>query len=508
MTGDDEMDAKFYVPIIVKDAAGNTLTAQEIYDRRDKLDIDASGGIELANPPISNSGAHKGMIAIKSVGTKSTGTINVELEDNSMMRADLRLNISDERKADDISFSTAPKKYMVAGGENEFKLTVKDQFGDAMKYDAAHNYLIRYTLKATGGDEASLKAVQVGSAERDGDASKYAFAQLDAVGKEATLDMPLAANADDKVTAYDKEFNFYAGAAAKEAVYSLKATLLKADAKGAIEIGGKKYMEVDVVSTQVEVLNPDDSKNSLTYEAYLDESIDNTMIAADDYMGVAKASDVVANYRGFAKEVKVRVMKNGEEVSAPQTIQTVTSNNTKVADVSSMYVAGGDAGTATISVLYTDAKKDMKTASLNVTTKNEGPIVKAIAMKRSSKTVAAADLNKGLYLWDAAMAEKMTVNDQYGGEFVGEGAPGSLNEEGKASDNEFVRVGDAGYDNNKFLNMNYYLTDVAGTNKGGVEVDQNGKVTLTDTAAGAVTSFTVNVMAPSGVQASFSVTLK
>jgi hypothetical protein len=511
-SGDDELDARFYVPIVVKDATGKTLSPQEIYDRRDKLRVDSTSGIVLADQKISGSGAHKGMIAIKSVGTRDNATISVELEDNSTVRADLRLNISDARKAEDIAFSINPKKFMIAGGENEFAVSVKDQFGDAMKYDAAHNYLVRYALKATAGDAASLGAVQVGSAERkDHDAAQdrlYQLPQITAIGQEVTLDMPLAANADDKTTVFDKEFNFFAGSSAKQAAYTLKATLLRADDKGAITIGGKKYVEVDAVSTAVEVLDPSDAKNTLTYTAYLDEAPDNTIIAADDFMGVTGASNVVANHKGFAKEVKVRVMKNSDEVSAAQSVQTVTSNNMKVADVNGLFVTGGDAGTAMISILYKDAKNDMKTASLSVTSKNEGPIVKEISVKRSSKTVSAADLKAGLYLWDAKLVEKLTVKDQFGGVFVGEGAPGSVNEEGKPSDNEFVRVGSAGYDNNKFLNLNYYITDVAGPNKGAVTIDKDGKITMDNAAAASdVTSFTVNIMAPSGVQASFTATV-
>jgi hypothetical protein len=515
-SGDDETDAKFYLPLIIRDAAGNPLSGQEIYDRRDKLDIDSSSGVELANPPISGSGAYKGMIAIKSVGTKSSATISVELEDNSAIRTDMRLTINDKRKADDIGFSITPKRYMIAGGENEFAVNVKDQFGDALKYDAARNYLIRYTLRATGGDAASLNAVQVASVERNNHSAsqprKYSFSQMTAVGQEAILNLPLASNADDQVTAYNKSFKFYAGDAAREASYTLKATLLQADTKGSIDIGGKKYMEVDSVTSQVEVLNPNNPNNTFTYEVYLDESAGNSLIAADDYMrigtGAAGAKNLVDNYKGFAKQVKVRVRKSGEEVSAPSAVVSATSSNSQVADVNNMYVAGGKAGTAMISVIYTDAKKDMKTASLNVTAKNEGPVVKAISLKRSSKAIAAGQLKNGVYLWDARLAEKISVTDQFGGVFVAEGAPGSMNEEGKPSDNELVRVGNAGYNNNLFLNLTYYLTDVTGSNKGNLIIDRDGKITLNGgAAAGDVSSFTVNVLAPSGVQASFAVSV-
>jgi hypothetical protein len=392
-----------------------------------------------------------------------------------------------------------------------------------MKFDAAHNYMVRYSLKANSGDAASLAAVTVASEERvnhedAASARKYILPQPTAVGQETYLDMPLAANADDSITAYDKSFKFYAGSQAKAAAYTIKATLLKVDSKGAIVIGDKKYSEVDNVSSLVEVLDPTDVNNKLTYEAYLDEATtDNTILAADDYMdagtGTVGAKTMVDNYRGFTKKVKVRVMKNGEKVSAPSDIVSVTSNNPQVAEASdadgSKYIAGGKEGKAIITVMYNNAKKEVQTSSLNVSTKNAGPEVKAISLKRTTKDVATADLQAGLYLWDAKMAEKLTVNDQFGGEFVAENHPGAFDDEGVYTDNDMVQASGQGFNNNAILKMSYYVSDVAGAKKEMVSVDANGIVKLDSAAAaGDVTSFQVNVMAPNGMQSSFTVTVK
>jgi hypothetical protein len=134
-TGDEVADAKFYVPIIVKDSQGNQLTAQEIYDQRAKLIVLSNGGVTLAADPISGTGSHKGMIVITSVVSKDNSVITIQLRDNPDIRAQLTLNGNDERKADVLKFSTTPAKYMTAGASNELKIKLYDQFGGELKYD-------------------------------------------------------------------------------------------------------------------------------------------------------------------------------------------------------------------------------------------------------------------------------------------------------------------------------------------------------------------------------------
>jgi hypothetical protein len=59
----------------------------------------------------------------------------------------------------------------------------------------------------------------------------------------------------------------------------------------------------------LEVVDPNDSASKLTYEAYLDKS-NNTLLATDDYLsagsGATGATHIYDNFRGFAKEVKIR----------------------------------------------------------------------------------------------------------------------------------------------------------------------------------------------------------
>ncbi|TBL72490.1 S-layer homology domain-containing protein, partial [Paenibacillus thalictri] len=390
-TGDDEVDGKMYVPMVVKDQAGNVLTGQDIYDNKDKFTIFASGGIKLADQPISNSGAHKGMIAIQSADNKGAASITVQLKDNPSASTKLDMNVYDERKADGIKFSTTPKKYMIAGTDNEMKLKVYDQFGSEMKYDTNGQFLVRYSLTANSGDAASLGATSLASKQRvdqnDATSARKYVMQPNAIGTALTKDFTLAKNSSDSVDSiFDKSFKFYTTDLAKSASYTFKATLYKQDAAGTATIADKKYVEVNNLSTTMEVLDPNNVNNKISYEAYLDKS-NNTLLATDDYFKAGDAAggaakNVYDNYKGFAKEVKVKAKNSsGEEVAVPSNIVSVSSSDTQAADVAGNWVVGVKDGTSKITTVFMDGKQNMISSSLDVTSKKEGPVVKSIALK-------------------------------------------------------------------------------------------------------------------------------
>lgn len=524
-TGDEAIDAKFYVPIIVKDSQGNQLTPQEIYDQRAKFNIFSNGGVTLAADPISNNGSHKGMIAITGVINKDNSTITIQLKDSPDVRAQLTLNGNEERKADDIRFSITPAKYMTAGTNNELKIKLYDQFGGELKYDAANQYVVRYSLKANSGDAATLGATSLASTQRTDQANsasprKYILQPM-TLGQEVYLDFKLAHDSSDMSvdSVFDKSFNFYTGTGAKAANYLFKASLLKADTNGGIAVNGVNYAEIDSVSTTMSVIDPNDSANKLTYEAYLDHS-NNTLLATDDYLstgsGAAGASSVYDNYRGFAKEVKIRAkLDNNEIVKVPSSVVSVTSSNNQVADAASKsadqngsrFVAGGKAGTAQLSILYNNGRNEIANSKIDVTSKNEGPVVGSIVLNKTGKEVALAELQAGLYIWDTKLAEKITVTDQYAGEFVAERAPGALSEEAAVSRNDLFKIGNTGTNGNEVLKLSFFISNVVGSKPSAVTIDKMGKVQYTG-AAGDVTSFKINIVAPSSQTASFDVSVK
>ncbi|WP_165452852.1 hypothetical protein, partial [Paenibacillus thalictri] len=76
------------------------------------------------------------------------------------------------------------------------------------------------------------------------------------------------------------------------------------------------------------------------------------------------------------------------------------------------------------------------------------------------------------------------------------------------TDNMLVRDNGAGYNDNNILKLSFYISDIEGTNPKAVTINADtGKIQYTG-AQGDVTSFKVNVVAPSGVISTFDVNVK
>jgi hypothetical protein len=553
-TNDPDLDAKMYVPIVVKDAQGNVLTPQEIVDQSDKLTIFTSGGITLAGTEtpgvnqyhIATGGAFKGMVAIKRADSKGNATITVQLQDKPEVRTQFSTYVNEARKVDSIKFSTTPAKYQVAGAGNELKLKVYDQYGSEMKN--ANSNVVRLSFKNNSGDvantylasrektdgtaQAFVNGAAVAGNNSNYENRRYVLAPA-SVGQEVYQDFFA-----DQI--FDKFFKFYSNSTAGKASYTFKATLY--------DTAGK---EVNTLSTTVDVLDPkNDSSVKLNYQAYLPGAVDNTLLALDDFASVGDVTYAANNYLKLGKSIAVKVTTDSGDVVAGlppvALVKSVTSSNPLVANVgysprpadpdkshitSSVsaatpnvisgfpYLIGLDAGTATISVLFQDYKGNVQSSSFNVTTKNEGPSVTSIALKKSGKTVKRSVLESGVYLWDQDLAEKITVTDQYGNTIVAEGRPGSLNEQWEYNENWLVKDPTLPYANasqnaNQLLNLNFYISDATGNATNKIAIDPTtGKISVIDPVtkapttlnAGDVNSFTVNVLAPSGKTASFNV---
>ncbi|UQZ84410.1 Endoglucanase precursor [Paenibacillus konkukensis] len=526
-TNDESVDNKFYVPLVLKDSNGDLLDADDIVDAygdgRDKLDIRSSGGINLANMEIATSGTHKGQIEIQNVDRKGSASITVTLRDFPNQKATMNISVGDVREAQEIKFSTAPKKQMVAGSDNELKFKIYDQQGAEMKYinkDSKYvdnGYFVKLIYSGPSGDTNTyLASKQKGPKDSNKDYGDRQDVFLASAG-DATYkyyDLKTAQEllkANDWDNFFDKSFKVWSKTGATEGTFTVKAELYSYDIK--LDGNSTRYNDanaklVDSVSQTIEVIDPKKAQNKLTYEAYLDKGVNNTILAGDDYLNLNTAVDATYmrdHYPKLGKEIKIRAKNSGgEEVKIPSSIVSVSSSNPSVANIAEKkFVYGLDAGTAKLNVIFVNAKNEQQTSQIDLTTKNEGPSVATISLKKTGKTVS--DL-AGKYLWDKTLAEKITVKDQYGDEIVSEGAPGSLNEENGDSDQFLQRhVG--------ILGLSFYVSDITlkendktgtGINEVTLDSDNPGKI---QAVGSNVSSFTINVMAPSGVTASFAVTV-
>ncbi|WP_282938782.1 S-layer homology domain-containing protein [Paenibacillus sp. RC67] len=531
ITNDEAVDSKFYVPLIVKDSKGDQLSAQEIVDafNDDKIDVRSSSGIDLdRNNEIAKTGSHKGQIQIKGVGRKGTAQLTVTLKDIPNVRATTSIQVGDAREAQEIKFSTQPKKQMVSARDgktvvdNELKFKIYDQNGSELKYNNSsdYNYFVRlsYTLDGSvaGSDQTYLASKQMNADKTRTDmfpsaATKTVSANVYSKDYNLYSSNDLKGQ-EDWANFFDKSFKIYSKAGAPAANYTVKAELFKYDKRKSIDTA----VSVDSKSQNVEVIDPTKTSNKLTYEVYLDKGVNNTILAGADYLNldktiygangaVSQATYINSQYNKLGKEVKVRAKNSsGEEVKVPNLVTSIGSTNRSVADfdpANPKIVFGLIAGTSSLNVVYTNAKNESAQATLNLTTKNESPSVASISLKKTGKDISRGSL-VGKYLWDGALAEKITVKDQYGDEIVSEKAPGSLGEEQGTTDQFLVKDGTIGRNHIDVLGISFYVSDIVGT--GTVTIDKTGKVTAVDAG---VQAFTINVMATSGVTSSFAVTV-
>ncbi|PZE19373.1 S-layer homology domain-containing protein [Paenibacillus xerothermodurans] len=485
---EDEFTNMLYVPIIVKDAKGEQLTQDEIVDAFDdqKFDFDTSSGIDLVEgEEIKRTGKYKGYVAIANVDNTGSQEITVTLEDVNNASATWRTSVASVRTVETAKFSTTPKKYMTRGATNDFKVKFYDQYGQPVKYenDEDYQYRAELTFRYTGSGAAPGGLTLVNRATGSVLNATYA---------------PQVMSLEDL---YDKKFEFVTeNIDLANAPYELKVELFRQEA------GESEWNSINSLTTTMEVLDIRDNSNSFTYEAYLDKTVDNnTILAAGEYFDAPGSSVQQATYllvdnklTKLGKEVKVRVKHNGEEVKTAAQVSNVSSTNQNVAyalDVDNsaknkFIVAGIDAGTTNLQVVYTNLKNERNTAGIPVTTKNEAPSVKSIDLKRSENTFSRATIANGVTLDD--LAEKVTIKDQYGNEIVSE----------KGTNDQFVESHD------QALNLTYYISDIEGGTQ--ENFDQaalnDGVIKLVN--GGSVTSFTVNILAPSGVAGSFSVNLQ
>ncbi|MEK3911955.1 S-layer homology domain-containing protein [Paenibacillus sp. FSL H7-0331] len=573
VNNDTDLQKKFFVPIIVKDAKGEVLTKQEIADKAYKFNIYSTGSINLASinvpddnggtrsTPIVQTGEHKGEIAITGANSKGSSSIVVSLQDAPTVRVSQNISVGEKRKADKIAFSAAPKKYQVNGTDNELKLKIYDQHGGELKLND-NTYKVKLELQANTTLSAgtpyglSLRSNDValanGGPVSTGDVTSKKRFDLTPVNTTTTVTRTVYAQ--EYVSGaytpreylpledvFDKSFKFFTntGVTAQPASYTFTARLM--------DMSGTTPKEINTVTTTLEVLDTNDSKNKLKYEAYIDKGVNNTILAVEDYLNNGINGTVTrSTYAKLTKELKVRAKTNsGEDVAVPNTIQSVTSSNPSVVaavgdtatSTPNKFIVGLDAGTSKLQVVYKDSKGDVYTTPLDVTTKNEGPAVASIAVSKSGNKIASSRITTNLaagklYAWDDQLFKKVTIKDQFGNEIVSDRHPLTHKDDnGTALTDQFVQS------HASILGLTFYATDIKssatsyldntgatvnvpanaavsvdasktqdGVAKtfGTIVIGSNGQIT---TLSANITEFTLNVIAPSGVTASSAITV-
>ncbi|MGG2197685.1 S-layer homology domain-containing protein [Paenibacillus validus] len=416
-------DVNKYIPIVAYDANGDQLSADDIVDnaKNKRFTISVSGA-NIATAPLGNgndaivtSGEHKGKIKLDSITAGKGGVVYVNL---GIYTANVQVNkyqqytVQDQRVADTIKLVSAePAHKATNGGASKVKWQVLDQYGeklDALGSNAANYKLAVSVSNATYGSVSGPVADGV-------DIPSTNFKAFN--GKEIKLTGQNVTNAAQKV--------------------KLEVKLLE-NKTGFTD--ATKTVTLKTVDNEVEVLP---STTELNYRI---EPVKDLFAVLDSGMtNNFKDTDAGKFYNALGRTISIKAKdKSGNEVAIPENLITaVTSSNTSVAhavynngfgfkfdengkavpDVSNVAdagkaaIVGNKAGTATITIAYTNLKGEQKTEVVNVNVKTDPVSVASLTAGNSSYDAAKT----GNTLNDNAYAiMDLKVIDNYGIEYTKE----------------------------------------------------------------------------------------
>ncbi|NEN85124.1 S-layer homology domain-containing protein [Paenibacillus elgii] len=478
-------DKDKYIELIGYDAEGNKLSADDIVDNvKDKrFNISVSGPVNFGksdNVPASMldadgkvviTGDQKGKIHISEVTAKGNGQIYVNVFTNGVnSQASKSFSTVDARYPSTIKTITDATTKAVAGGETKPKFQLIDNYNELIKeFDKPinennSNGTVTYDVYATVIGDSNFKV------------------SVDGYGQ-----LPTNGGASLTVKQFsDKEVKIETANVATGKEVEVKFALRKKKTDGTI-------IDSSVASVTKKVQVVDGASENLKYNLNDLGSIFNTLDDGmyKDVVGV-QSNPVTSK---LAKELVVEATDSaGNKVAFPKQIKSVTSEVYEYVrygvDGGKAYVIGKKTGTSNVTVRFKDGKGNDNTVTGQVTVKNEPNKVESIEAGKSSKTFSRSGANttadklsdalvNGNYKVYKLMGD-LTVKNQYGNEFKNE------------------KIADY---NDKLLQLDYIITDVAMNNNGTVSLDGEN-VTINGTG-----SFTLKVTAPNGKSATTTIVI-
>ncbi|WP_256759161.1 S-layer homology domain-containing protein [Cohnella sp. WQ 127256] len=394
----------FFIPVIGYDVDGNQLTKDELVDQTNVDRI-----VPLASGPINGfefvkSGPNKGSIKISGVSAAalakqvifvSASITQIDAQDYKTMQ----ITIQDKRVPEtlDVVDSAAPKA--VLGADADFKVLVKDQYGEEFNNLAGHNVKVTY-VTLTSGSNTVLKG-------------KGTKAQIPALGLPADSTLIYG---ETEGSEFNKGFTFDTKPNHFGEV-QFKAELIKLAVPGVTA----NDTVIKAVSQSIQSIDP--TKVDLTY----------ALKDLGNLYAYSEVSDLYADTvitSNLHKTVNVAVKdSSGTDVAFPgNLIQNLTvSNGVAVktgkegkvnseldASVSSAtyYVLGNKAGAASVNATVYSAKGEIVYVSGTVT-------VKADTVDVASISAGNGDADKSAGTFDAYDLMDLKVVDNYGIEYKG-----------------------------------------------------------------------------------------
>ncbi|MDQ0902961.1 S-layer homology domain-containing protein [Paenibacillus sp. V4I7] len=467
-----EGDKDKYVPIIAYDAAGNTLSADDIVaNAKDgRISIQVSGatisGVTNASGTVTGiveNGENKGKLKLDEVTTAERGIVFVNA---GIYTAGIQTNatqsyqVNEARKPSTVVVATAPAAKAVLGASSEFVLVVKDQYGatlDSAKSSLAGKYAVKTTV--TGSTYATVV----------GKDSAWATRQAEyVITDDASANVALATS----FKGFNKGFKFNTiNNTSGEAKISVDL----------VEIVNSADRTKDrLIKNQTASIKTIANDSNLTYAlnsvvdlyAYLDSTYKHADDVTNNYLSSLGRTLEVTAKDGSGDKVAIpsdRVI--GASSSAPSVVNAVYGSA-----AGKVNVVGNKAGSATVTVVFKAANGEIKELTTNtINVKTDAPTVATIKAGNTG-----IELAYGATSSTTEAILNLTVNDSYGIEYTDAEIPKYQN----------------------VLGLLYTVTGKVGT--GTVTVDQTtGAVTIT----GTVKEFVLKAVTSNGKSATTVVTI-
>ncbi|HZG85881.1 S-layer homology domain-containing protein [Paenibacillus sp.] len=406
-------DTNKYVEMIVKDANGDKLTADEVVNAETtgKLMIISTGPITLgANPAVrtdvtvtpyvnrnvavQDRGKEKGKIRIASITGFGPASINVYIMTGGSepVRATFDLHIQPK------TTDQRPSSIVVDGGETsiavlnttpaKMKFDILDQYNKDFK-NALHDIKVEMKLERISGDAGAVVTTRAVALSED---------------------TPTVIKEIKDIADRDIEF---VPDRTKTGSYRLTATLVKINPEDQTVV--QRLSSASIVADVIDGVNP-----PLVYEFDVEED---TLYAIGKYTydrgittTVTDATYQFSWYNDFGASIEIRAKDvDGRKVVLPsKMITNVLSSNPSAVAVNGALdrIIGLDAGTSKLTVLF-NSPNGSHMLSKDVTVKYDPLEVGELKAKKQDNKVDSAVLN-GLYPWDAKVMDQITIVHNFG----------------------------------------------------------------------------------------------
>jgi len=418
---------KKYVPIIMKNAAGEELTPDEIAAAaaNDELRVDVIGSaFDVARDEAGRiaegfvlTGNYKGQIQLDRINRKGSATISISLKDKPEVKASQTFYVGDPREPEKVRLTRNDfdEALFINGvsGKGTFTPVFSDQYGDEAKdpnffsnpdaLDIDKYYAARVTLtKTSGSGTATIKGVRKVNGENDTTFDYVKMTDDNTSGSSEIQENKTYLMKLEDLSGRNMEITATGLANNATGTWRVQVELVElSDSANVANAAISDWARIDQVTKTFEVTA--DTSKSYSYETYAKFATKDGNVAlvqdVSSYLNnVTEARD--GGYTKAGQELGVRAVRAGKAVAIPDVIQSVYSDNTRAINGYALsngkaYVFAFDDVAANVTVTFKDIKGNTQSGNVAFQGVDAPLSVSDITVKRTARTIDRSVVTAG-----------------------------------------------------------------------------------------------------------------